>query len=101
MDKKVKRMIVVPCKLLPAFRINKRNSKNIVNRYRHVLALDPIIGSFLPERPAFTFHRAMSLHDKLISIEYKGGPKTPVRGLGRSNVEDAVIACLLIVRPFG
>lgn len=44
--------------------------------------MDPIIGSLVPTHPAFTFRRARSLRNELISSEYKGGSKDPCKRFG-------------------
>lgn len=45
--------------------------KKIIEKYWHMLTLDPSFGQFVPEKPLFTFKRATSISDKIVSSEFK------------------------------
>lgn len=54
-------------------RYNKQQHqvKRIIEKYWHMLTLDPTLGQFVPTKPLFTFKRASSISDKIVSSEFK------------------------------
>lgn len=62
-----------PIRIVTRFSNQNKTVKNIVERYWHVLKLDPTISPFMQDKPSFTFKRAKSIKDNLVSSEYSGG----------------------------
>lgn len=74
----------------PASKIAKRNPisiitkfsnqhaaiKQIVKRYWYILTMDPVIGPYITKDRSFTFKRARSLRDHLVSSEFKKSGKS-------------------------
>lgn len=62
-----------PIWIITRFSNQHRTVKNIVERYWHVLKLDPTIGPFVQDKPSFTFKRSKSISYNLVSSEFSGG----------------------------
>lgn len=69
-----------PISIITKFSNQHNKNKCIVEKYWHVLTLDTNIGPFVPDTPSFTFRRARSLRDQLVSSEFKAdGRKDPCK----------------------
>lgn len=73
-----------PISIITRFSNQQKWIKSIVQKYWHVLTMDPIIGPFVPKIPVLTFRRARSLRDQLVSSEFReGGHRDPCRHFGK------------------
>lgn len=59
-------------RIITRFTNQQHKVKNIVENYWHMLSLDPLLGPLVPNKPLFTFRRATSVKDRVVSTEFKG-----------------------------
>lgn len=59
-----------PIGIITRYTNQQSKINNIVNKYWHTLSLDSILGQFVPDCLLFTFKRAASIRDKLITSKY-------------------------------